>query len=80
VLDVLIEAKASVADKAVFVHAEVYKQPLVETDTLSPIVQSYGLDFEPSLFLVKTDGTVQRRIDVIFDVDEVTEALQQLVA
>jgi hypothetical protein len=80
VLDVLLEAKSSVADRATFIHAEVYKQPLVETNTLSPIVQSYGIDFEPSLFLVKADGTVQRRIDVIFDVDEVTEALKQLVA
>jgi hypothetical protein len=58
----------------------VYKQPQVEIKTLSPIVQAYGLDFEPSLFLVQADGTVQRRMDVIFDVDEVTEALNHLVA
>jgi hypothetical protein len=79
VLDVLLQAQSAVAGRANFIHAEVYKQPQVETKTLSPIVQSYGIDFEPSLFLVNADGTVQRRIDVIFDVDEVTEALHQLI-
>ena len=80
VLSVLLQAQANFADKATFIHAEVYKQPQVETKTLSPIVQAYGIDFEPSLFLVQADGTVQRRIDVIFDVDEVTEALNHLIA
>jgi hypothetical protein len=80
VLSVLLQAHANFAGKATFIHAEVYKQPQVETKTLSPIVQAYGIDFEPSLFLVQADGTVQRRIDVIFDVDEVTEALNHLVA
>jgi hypothetical protein len=79
VLTVLLQAQSSFADRATFIHAEVYKQPQVETKTLSPIVQAYGLDFEPSLFLVQADGTVQRRIDVIFDVDEVTEALHHLI-
>jgi hypothetical protein len=80
VLNVLLQVQPAFADRATFIHAEVYKQPQVETTTLAPIVQSYGLDFEPSLFLVEADGTVQRRIDVIFDVDELTEALNQLVA
>jgi hypothetical protein len=80
VLSVLLQAQTTFAGKATFIHAEVYKQPQVETKTLSPIVQAYGIDFEPSLFLVQADGTVQRRIDVIFDVDEVTEALNHLIA
>jgi hypothetical protein len=79
VLSVLLQAQSSFTDRATFIHAEVYKQPLVETKTLSPIVQSYGIDFEPSLFLVKADGTVQQRIDVIFDVSEVTQALNRLI-
>ena len=84
VVETLIEA-AGVVDGVEIVHAEVYANP-DEVDgnfadpaiRLAPAVESLGLTFEPSLFLVSSDGLLVDRIDSVFDPTEAIEALQSL--
>ncbi len=65
-----------------FVHAEVYTDA-DGVDSLADanpteVVRAYELDFEPSLLLAKADGTLSERLDHIFDVTELDEALLRL--
>ena len=69
-LDVLLNNRV---DGITYIHAEVWKDDTFEE--AAPILQTYGLEFEPCLLIVKGDGTVAERLDVIFDADDVTAAL-----
>jgi hypothetical protein len=85
VLDVLVAAQRTFADKVTFIHAEVYKSGAEAAKkgpsaTKAPAVDAFHLLFEPSLTLVKADGTVQGRLDTIYDADELQQALTQLTA
>lgn len=72
-LDFLIEAAAPYADSAVFVHAEVYAD--AAATTLAPAVGEYQLDYEPVLWITDATGTVVRRVDIVWDLDEITAIL-----
>jgi hypothetical protein len=61
-----------------FLHAEVYANPNVETDTKAPVVDALGLTFEPCLVLVGADGKVVERLDTIFDATEASASLTKL--
>ncbi len=78
VLDTLLELRAEFPGVS-FVHAEVYNNPNnggdPAADGVTATVQSYGLSFEPSLFLARADGTITTRLDNIFDRGEVRTAL-----
>lgn len=84
VLDLFVAARDTHPD-VTFVHVEVYQSAAeVEADgtqaTLAPAVQAWELPYEPALFLVAADGTVAERLDVIYDADELDEALTRLTA
>lgn len=85
VLDVLVAARAAFAGKVTFVHAEVY-QSGADAAKMGPsaaktaAVDAFHLQFEPSLTLIRSDGTVQGRLDTIYDADELHQALTQLAA
>ena len=72
-LDFLIEAAKPYADSAVFVHAEVYAD--AAATALAPAVGEYQLDYEPVLWITDAKGVVQRRIDIVWDLDEITAIL-----
>ena len=59
-----------------FVHAEVYADN--KATTLAPAVEAYKLQFEPILFVTDTDGVLRKRLDGVFDVNEVRETLAQM--
>lgn len=74
-LEVLIDVVGE-NDDLVVIHQEVYTD-----DTASVVaeaVTSLGLTYEPSLFLIGSDGAVSQRLDVIFDVGELNAALAEL--
>lgn len=85
VLEVLLEARETAPD-VTFVHVEVYASAEEVNDqgpqgaTLAPAVDGWGLPFEPCLFLVAADGTLQRRLDVVFDRAELADALAALIS
>ena len=75
-LDALISLSKSTSDDVVFVHADVYTDDTAEN--VAPAVRAYNLTFEPALFITDASGTLRSRLDAIFDVDEVSEALSAL--
>ena len=75
-LQALVEVAKSATDKAVFVHAEVYADK--NATKLAPAVDAYKLQFEPILFVTDTDGVLRKRLDGVFDVNEVRETLAQM--
>lgn len=84
VLDLFVAAQPETPD-VTFVHVEVYESAEeVEAEgtqaTLAPAVVAWELPYEPCLFLVAADGTVAERLDVIYDTDELAEALARLTA
>ncbi|HEX7135846.1 MAG TPA: hypothetical protein VF228_24925 [Iamia sp.] len=84
VLDLFVAAQPD-APGVTFVHVEVYESAdEVEAEgpqaTLAPAVAAWQLPYEPCLFLVAADGTVAERLDVIYDADELAEALSRLTA
>ena len=84
VLEALIEVDQSFADVAK-VHIEVYSNAREvnfglnnENLRLAPAVVDLGLEFEPSLFLVNSDGIIVERIDNVYDQLELETALRVL--
>lgn len=72
-LDGLIEVASTVGDRAVFVHADVFTDRT--TTTVAPAVSAYNLDFEPVLYIANAQGQIVNRLDAVFDVDEIRDAL-----
>lgn len=75
VLDLLIEAAAD-TDLEV-IHVEVYTQSTAgATGPVSPLVtDTFGLEYEPALFVADATGMITARLDNIYDGPELTEAL-----
>ena len=84
VLDIL-EAASTTTPDVTFIHIEVFASAEEVEEkgpeaTLAPAVEALELPFEPCLFLIAADGTLQRRLDVIFDEVELANGLAQLTA
>lgn len=79
VLDELLDVKGPYEQKGVkFVHVEIYESN--RGATVSPTVEAWGLPSEPWLFTVDGAGIIQERLDGAFATNEVTAALDRLVA
>lgn len=79
VLEMLL-AQRSAYPTVQFLHAEVYRQPEATPGDpsgggLAPIVEAFGLNYEPALFLAGADGVVKTRLDNVFDKTEITAGL-----
>jgi hypothetical protein len=72
-LDALLEVHKELGDRAVFIHAEVYTD--TSATTYAPAVSNYKMTFEPALFITDETGILVERLDAIFDVGEVRDAL-----
>ncbi len=82
VLELFLEQRAAYPDIQ-FIHAEVYKTPDANpadpsAGGLAPVVEAFGLNFEPSLYLASADNTVVRRLDNVFDRAEIKAGLDKL--
>ena len=77
VLDLLVERREQFAETVAFVHAEVYTDSTAKSPTEA--VQTYGLTWEPSLFLALPDGTIASRLDFTFDATELDGELSRVV-
>ncbi len=82
VLELLIELPKD--PKWDVIHAEVYTEPkkIAEgTDLqklISPVIQTYGMTFEPCFIVAGSDNRVEARLDYAFDKSEMREALNSL--
>jgi hypothetical protein len=77
-LDFLIAAAETYGDRVTFVHAEVYADP--EATTVAPAVVEYGLEYEPVMWVTDASGTVVRRIDIVWDAQELDQMLAESLA
>jgi hypothetical protein len=82
VLELFLEQRAAFPDVQ-FIHAEVYKAPDTNPANpsaggLAPVVEAFGLNFEPSLYFASADNTVVRRLDNVFDRAEIKAGLEKL--
>ena len=73
VLDQLVPLAEELGDSVVFVHADVYADRAATV--VAPAVEAAMLTFEPVLFVTDAQGVVVERLDAIWDVNEVREAL-----
>lgn len=74
VLELLIEAAPQLPSLTV-VHAEVYVAPEKGDMTTTEVIPTYGLPYEPSLFVADATGTVTARLDFSWDRTELEAAL-----
>lgn len=72
-LDALIDISKTLENKAVFVHADVYKDKTATE--AAPAVQAYKLSYEPLLYITDAQGIQIDRLDAIFDAKELREVL-----
>ena len=72
-LDALIDLSKTIGNKAVFVHADVYKDK--SATEAAPAVQAYKLSYEPLLYVTDAQGIQIDRLDAIFDAKELREVL-----
>lgn len=72
-LDGLIEVSKTVGNAAVFVHADVYADK--SANETAPAVQAYKLSYEPVLYITDATGKIVDRLDAVFDVKEIRDAL-----
>lgn len=81
VLDLLIEQQAAHPD-VTFLHAEVYKNAAatgnISTASTTPIIDAYGLTYEPALFFAGADGTITERLDNAWDRTEIAAGLDRI--
>ncbi|MFN8021421.1 MAG: hypothetical protein U0Q03_07835 [Acidimicrobiales bacterium] len=77
-LDFLIDVAKELGDRAVFVHAEVYAD--ADATEIAPAVTEYGLDYEPVIWVTDATGKVVRRIDIVWDEDELREMLSASIS
>jgi hypothetical protein len=77
VLDVLLGVTADF-EQIRFLHAEPYVDPVEDTTTSTEIVDALQLHYEPVLVLADPAGNVVRRLDTIFDEDELRASLDHL--
>lgn len=84
VLDVLIDVQPDFPGLTM-IHAEVYSNP-AEVDgnfadpnlRVAPVLQELGMDYEPSLFIVGSDGLVVHRLDNVYDEIELRDSLRDV--
>ena len=76
VLDLLVDTAAGRPDLTV-IHVEVYPNSTSgDPGEVSPLVtETFGLNYEPVLFVADAAGTVTARLDNIYDGAELAEAL-----
>lgn len=77
VLELLVEAQAA-RSRFQIVHAEVYVEPNKRASGIpktTEAVSTYGLDYEPTLFVADAGGIVRARLDFSWDRTELERAL-----
>jgi len=81
VLDLLIEA-APTYPGVQFIHGEVYTNAeavkSADQATVTPVINAYGLTYEPALYVADARGLILERLDNIFDRTELADALKTL--
>ncbi|MBK5233449.1 MAG: hypothetical protein JJE13_10770 [Thermoleophilia bacterium] len=77
VVDVAEQVKSEAGDGVDFIHMEIYNDN-DPNKGLRPQLRPYGLQTEPWMFLIGSDGKVKQRIEGPFSVEELTADVEKL--
>ncbi len=77
-LEALVEIAPDYDEAVTFVHAEVYVDDAGTIPT--PAVEAVAMFYEPALFLTDGTGTIVERLDSLWDLTELSEALDRAIA
>jgi hypothetical protein len=77
VVDVAEELKSEVGDDVAFIHSEVYRDNDPNAGIL-PQLREYGLETEPWLFVLDSEGRVSTRIEGAFSLEELRAAVEKV--
>jgi hypothetical protein len=75
VVDIELQMKQKYGDRMTFIHQEVYRDNQVDKG-LRPSLRAFGLQTEPWLFTVDSDGRIAARLEGSFGVKEFEQAVQ----
>jgi hypothetical protein len=75
VVDIELQMKEKYGDRMTFIHQEVYRDNQVDKG-LRPSLRAFGLQTEPWLFTVDSDGRIAARLEGSFGVKEFEQAVQ----
>ena len=78
-VDAAEQVKAEVGDGVEFIHMEVYNDN-DPNKGLRPQLAAYGLQTEPWVFLIGSDGRIKQRMEGAFGVEELRSAVEDLKA
>ena len=76
-LEAMVDLAPRYDGQVTFVHAEVYTDDTATT--VAPAVDAVSMTYEPAVFLTDADGLVVERLDAVWDVTELTDALERSV-
>jgi hypothetical protein len=75
VVDIELQMKDEFGKQMQFIHQEVYKNNQVSDGLRDPLLQLH-LQTEPWLFTIRRDGTIARRLEGSFGINEFRDAVQ----
>ena len=78
-LDILIEQSELLGEKLSIIHAEVFKEPAKQNFSVTPVVEAFGLTFEPSLIVANNENVVTSILHFAMDTKEVSKALSTVL-
>tara|TARA_B100000029_G_scaffold93707_1_gene83776 strand:- start:3265 stop:4143 length:879 start_codon:yes stop_codon:yes gene_type:complete len=78
-LDILIKQSELLGGKLSIIHAEVFREPEKQDFSVTPVIGTFGLTFEPSLIVANSQGVVKRVLHFAMDTEEVSEALSAVI-
>ena len=78
-LDILIKQSELLGEKLSIIHAEVFKEPAKQNFSVAPVVEAFGLTFEPSLIVADNENVVKSILHFAMDTKEVSEALSTVL-
>lgn len=76
-LEFLVAEHGRLGDRVTMVHADVYADDAATVT--APVVEEFGLDYEPVVYLADATGTIVDRLDGVWDASELRERLDLLV-
>jgi hypothetical protein len=75
VVDIELQMKDEFGSRMQFIHQEVYKNNQVSDGLRDPLLQLH-LETEPWLFTIRRDGTIARRLEGSFGINEFRDAVE----
>ena len=78
-LDILVKQSELLGEKLSIIHAEVFKEPENQNFSVTPVVEAFGLTFEPSLIVANSENVVTGILHFAMDTEEVSAALSTVL-